>query len=214
MTVRTSRALIAVALCFLFAAPAALLAQSKAKAVQPPPAAELQAAMRDLWVGHIFWVRNVALMTKLGNPAGAKVAEEQVVQDARDIANAISPYYGQPAADKLFGLLAAHYGAIKEYMTATYAGKKEAQASAKGRLNANAEAIATFLSSANPNWPKDDLLVALQAHGMHHVMQIDALNAKDFVKEASIWNEMKGHIYTIADVLAQGIEKQFGALGS
>jgi hypothetical protein len=214
MTGRTSCVLIAVALCFLFAAPAGLLAQSQGNAVQPPPTAELQAALRDLWVGHIFWVRNVALMTKLGNMAGAKVAEDQVVQDARDIANAISPYYGQPAADKLFGLLAAHYGAIKDYMTATYAGKKTAQAAAKVKLYANAEEIATFLSSANPNWPKDNLLGALQAHGMHHVMQIDALNAKDFKTEASVWNEMKGHIYTIADVLAQGIEKQFGSQGS
>ena len=214
MTRRTSRLLIAVALCFLFVAPAGLLAQSQSKTVQPPPTAELQAALRDLWVGHIFWVRNVALMTKLGNMGGAKVAEDQVVQDARDIANAISPYYGQTAADKLFSLLAAHYGAIKEYMTATYAGKKKAQAAAKIRLNANAEDIATFLSSANPYWPKEDLLGALQAHGMHHVMQIDALNAKDFKTEAIVWNEMKGHIYTIADVLAQGIEKQFGLQGS
>ena len=210
----TSRAMIAIALCLLFSAPAGLMAQSQGKAVQPPPAAELQAALRDLWVGHIFWVRNVALMTKLGNAAGAKVAEAQVVQDARDIANAISPWYGQPAADKLFGLLAAHYGAIKEYMTATYAGRKSAQAAAKVTLNANAEEIASFLSSANPNWPKDDLLGALQAHAMHHVMQIDAFNAKDFTTEAGVWNEMKNHIYTIADVLAQGIEKQFGPQGS
>jgi len=213
MTRRTSRALAAAALCFLFVAPTGLLAQSQSSPVHPPAAAELQAALRDLWVGHIFWVRNVALMTKLGDMAGAKVAEDQVVQDARDIANAISPYYGQPAADKLFGLLAAHYGAIKEYMVAAYAGKKSAQASAKAKLEKNAEEIAIFLSSANPNWPKDDLLGALQAHAMHHVMQIDALNVKDFKTEASVWNEMKGHIYTIADVLAQGIEKQFGSQG-
>ncbi|MGA2762880.1 MAG: hypothetical protein ABSG17_05915 [Spirochaetia bacterium] len=211
MTGKTFGALAAVALCLLFAAPAGLLAQSQGKAVQPPPAAELQAALRDLWVGHIFWVRNVALMTRLGNMAGAKVAEGQVVQDARDIANAISPYYGQPAADTLFGLLAAHYGAIKEYMTATYAGKKSAQEAAKAKLEANAEEIASFLSSANPNWPKEDLLGALQAHAMHHVMQIDAFNVKDFKTEATVWNEMKGHIYTVADVLAQGIEKQFGS---
>lgn len=209
MTRKTSRVAIVVALGFLFAAPVGLLAQSQS-AVQPPPQAELQAALRDLWVGHIFWVRNVALMTRLGNAAGAKVAEGQVVQDARDIANAFSPYYGQPAADKLFSLLAAHYGAIKEYMIATYAGKKQAQDSAKAKLDANADEISTFLSSANPNWPKDVLLGALRAHTMHHVMQIDDFKAKDFTAEASVWNEMKGHIYTIADVLAQGIEKQFG----
>jgi hypothetical protein len=153
-------------------------------------------------------------LTKLKNPAGAKVAEDQVVQDAHDIANAIAPFYGQPAADKLFGLLAAHYGAIKQYMTATYAKKASAQSTAKAALEANADQIATFLSSANPNWPKADLLAALQTHGAHHVMQIDAVNALDFKTEAGAWKDMRGHIYAIADILAQGIEKQFGAQGN
>ncbi len=195
-----------VALC-LAAAPAALQAQGAAK---PPALPDLQMALRDLWTGHIFWVRNVVFMTRLGNKAAATVAEQQVVQNARAIADSISPYYGKPAADKLFGLLAAHYGAIKEYMQAAFAGRKSAQAAAFDKLNANADEIAAFLSSANPNWPKDALDDALRAHAAHHKMQIDAVVARDYAAEAASWEEMKGHIDTIADVLAQGIEKQFG----
>ena len=33
---------------------------------------------------------------------------------------------------------------------------------------------------------------------------------KDFGTEAKVWNEMKMHIYVIADVFANGIVKQFG----
>jgi hypothetical protein len=197
----------ACALSLLFISPAGVFAQASAT---PPSAAELQSALRDLWMGHIFWVRNVVVMTRLGSAAAAKVAEGQVVQNARDIANAISPYYGQAAGDKLFGLLAAHYGAIKDYMNASFAGKKPAKAAASDKLDANADMIAEFLSSANPNWPKDVLVDALRAHAAHHVMQIDALAANNYQAEADSWNEMKSHIYTIADVLAQGVEKQFG----
>jgi hypothetical protein len=211
MKIRTFRIRAFAALFALALASVGLFAQDMAKTVPPEPA--LQAALRDLWVGHVFWVRNVVLMTKLKNPTGAKVAEEQVVQDARDIANAIAPFYGQAAADKLFGLLAAHYGAVKEYMTATFARKSSAQSDAKAALNANAEQIASFLSSANPNWPKAGLLSALQMHGAHHVMQIDAIDSLDLKTEAGVWNDMKGHIYAIADLLARGIEKQFGAQG-
>ena len=78
----------------------------------------LKLALRDLWVGHIFWVRNEVLMTKLGNAEAAKVAGAQAVENAKAIANSIAPVYGQAAADKLFGLLAGHYGAVKEYMAA------------------------------------------------------------------------------------------------
>ena len=175
-----------------------------------PNRMELRLALRDLWVGHIFWVRNVVLMTKFGDTGAAKVAEDQVVQDAKDIANSIVPFYGRDAGDKLFNLLAGHYGAVKEYMTAAFAENKDAKTAAIDKLNKNADEIATFLSSANPNWPKPTLLAALAAHGGHHIAQINAVNGKDFATEAKVWNDMKTHIYVIADVLADGIVKQFG----
>jgi len=106
--------------------------------------------------------------------------------------------------------LAGHYGAVKEYITADFADNKDAKTAAIDKLNKNADEIATFLSSANPNWPKSTILPALLAHGGHHVAQINAIHQKDFGTEAKVWNEMKMHIYVIADVFANGIVKQFG----
>jgi hypothetical protein len=170
---------------------------------------ELQLTLRDLWVGHIFWVRNVVLATKYGEADAAKVAENKVVEDARAIADAIAPIYGKDASDKLFGLLAGHYGAIKDYMTAAFAGNTEAKGTAVEKIKKNAGEIATFLSSANPNWPKQTLVDLLMAHGAQHIAQIDQVNIKDFSAEAKTWDDMKKHIYMIADALAGGIVKQF-----
>ncbi len=170
---------------------------------------ELRLALRDLLIGHIFWVRGVVIGTKYDNKDEAKVAEEKVVENAKALAGSITPYYGKEAADKLFGLLAGHYGAIKDYMNASYSENKDAKDSAVKKLKKNADEIATFLSSANPNWTKDVLLSALTAHGGHHMAQIDEINAKDFSGEAKTWDAMKNHIYVIADVLANGIIKQF-----
>ncbi len=170
---------------------------------------ELRLALRDFWIGHIFWVRGVVIGTKYDNKDEAKVAEEQVVANAKALAGSITPYYGKEAADKLFGLLAGHYGAIKDYMNASYSENKETKDSAVDKLKKNADEIATFLSSANPNWSKDVLLSALIAHGGHHMAQIDEINLKDFSGEAKTWDAMKNHIYVIADVLANGIVKQF-----
>jgi len=189
--------------------PSVSISGGKEGAAKSPSKVELQMALRDLWVGHIFWVRNVVLTMKYGDAAVAKAEEEQVVQNARDIANAISPYYGKEASDKLFTLLAGHYGTVKEYMNTAFAGNKDGKTASLNKINKNAEEIATFLSSANPNWPKQTLLGALLAHGGHHMEQIDAINAKDLSAEAKIWNAMKNHIYVIADVLADGIAKQF-----
>ena len=194
----------------LVASPNSFAAQKQGGGKSSPNRMELRSALRDLWVGHIFWGRNVVLMTKFRDPGATKIAEDQVVQDAKDIANSIVPFYGKDAGDKLFTLLAGHYGAVKEYMTADFADNKDAKTAAIDKLNKNADEIATFLSSANPNWPKSTVLPALVAHGGHHVAQIDAIHKKDFATEAKVWNAMKMHIYVIADVLADGIVKQFG----
>lgn len=181
---------------------------ASAEAPANAKAADTQAALRDLWVGHVFWVRNVVVETVAGNDAAAKAAEDQVVANAKQIAGTIAPFYGKAASEKLFGQLAGHYGAVKEYLQAKDKGGRDA---AFQKLAANAEEIARFLSGANPNLPIEILRSLLIAHGGHHVQQINQLREKDYTGEATTWEHMKQHMYVIADALAGAIVKQFPA---
>lgn len=177
-------------------------------AVQPKVAAT-QAVMRDLWIGHVFWVRNVVDARLAGDAPRATAAEQQVVANAKAIAAAIAPFYGQAAADQLFQLLAGHWGAISEYLDATRAGQKAAQDAAYAKLLANAGQIAVFLGGANPHLPVDTLRSLLTAHGAHHVQQIQQLKARQYPQEAQTWAAMTQHMYVIADALVAGIAAQF-----
>lgn len=190
------------------AGPAPASAAQPASAV-PPTVAATQAALRDLWLGHVFWVRNVVDARLEGNAAEAKSAEEQVVANARAIADAIAPFYGQAASDRLFGLLAGHWGAISGFLDAARAGDKPGEDAALAQLLANADEISKFLSGANPNLPFDALRGLLGAHGAHHVQQIRQLKARQYAEEARTWAAMKDHMYVIADALAGAIAKQF-----
>jgi hypothetical protein len=175
----------------------------------PAKVNETGAALRGLWVGHVFWVRNVVVSTFAGNRPAAAAAEQEVVANARQIAAAIEPYYGKEASEKLFGLLAGHYGAVKQYLEATVAGNKDKQDVAFKSLSANATEISRFLSGANPNLPFDTLNGLLLAHGGHHVLQIQQVQSKQYAEEAQTWEAMKRHMYVIADALAGAIAKQF-----
>jgi len=208
MLKRTIATMLSLALVIMFtAAPPAAWGKGMK---ETPKGVELKMALRDLWLGHIFWVRSVVFATNYGDAGSVKVAEENVVKNARAIGDAVAGYYGKEAGDKLFGLLAGHYGAVKEYLTAAMAGNKGGKDTAVDKLKKNAEEIATFLSSANPkNWPKETLVSLLMAHGGHHIMQIDQVIMKDYGAEAATWDTMRMHIYTIADALAGGIEQQF-----
>lgn len=167
------------------------------------------AALRDLWVGHVFWVRAVVVESLAHNDTAVSVAEKEVVANAKEIGAAIEPFYGKEASEKLFTLLAGHYGAIKQYLEATLAGSKESQDVAFKALVGNAGEIAKFLSGANPKLPYDALNGLLVAHGTHHVQQILQLKAGDYAEEAKTWNAMKNHMYVIADALTDGLVKQF-----
>ncbi len=182
---------------------------SIAQAPAPAKVNETGAALRDLWVSHVFWVRNVVVSTLAGNQPAAAAAEQEVVANAKQIAAAIEPYYGKDASEKLFGLLAGHYGAVKQYLEATAAGSKAKQDAALKSLSGNATEFARFLSGANPNLPFDTLNGLLLAHGGHHVQQIQQVKSKQYADEAKTWEAMKRHMYVIADALAGAIAKQF-----
>lgn len=200
-------AMLALALPAFAHADATHAASAAAPAVSK--AAATQDAIRDLWVGHIFWVRNVVSDTLAGNDAAANAAEKEVVANAKAIAAAIEPFYGHAANEKLFGLLAGHYGAIKDYLKATKVSDAAGQKAALGKLTANANDISVFLSGANPNLPVDTLRGLLAAHGAHHVQQIQQLKAGQYAEEAKTWEAMKSHMYVVADALTNAIAKQF-----
>jgi hypothetical protein len=170
---------------------------------------ETKMALRDLWVEHVFWIRSYVMATHAHDPVQSKVAEQEVVSNAKALAATITPFYGQAASDKLFDLLAGHWDAVRDYNTATLAHSKANQEKATAKIIANAHEIAKFLSGANPNLPEDAVFGLLSSHGGHHISQIDAVGARDFAGEAKTWHGMRHHMLVIADAIADGIAKQF-----
>ncbi len=171
--------------------------------------AQTKAAMRDLWSEHIFWIRNVVLEDASNNSLAREAAEQEVVANAKLIAETIIPFYGEGASQQLFTLLAGHYGAIKEYSEATVIKNKAHQDAALGKLASNADQIAEFLGGANPFLPKDTVRGLIAAHGAHHILQISQFNERDYVREGETWEVMKRHVYVIADALTTALATQF-----
>ena len=175
----------------------------------PIKVAETKAVLRDLWLGHILGIRNVAVATMDKNTTARESAEKSVVANAEQIAQSIEPFYGKPASEKLFTLLAGHYGAIRDDLDATVAGNAAQQEAAIKALTTNAAEIATFLSGANPYLPKDAVMSLLMAHAAHHIQQFQQLKAGEYAQEADTWKGMKQHIYVVADTLTGALAQQF-----
>ncbi|TDF81575.1 hypothetical protein [Pseudomonas sp. H9] len=206
MKIKLPVVLLLAALCALPSlSPAAQTSSPQAE----PAALTTRLALRDLWVEHIFWIRNYAIANQAGNRQAADIASQEVVSNATAIANSIAPLYGQPAAEQLLKLLAGHWGAVKHYSDASVSQSTSGKQTAVNELTGNAKALATFLATANPYLPEATLNTMLAAHGGHHIAQIDELGKKDYKAEAATWKHMREHILGLADALTAALVKQF-----
>lgn len=173
-------------------------------------APKLHAALRDLWHGHLVATHDYALAVHAGNKAGEAKAADAVVANAKQIADAIAGFYGKDAGDGLLKLLAGHWGEVKAITDSAKSGDAAGENKALQGGLSNAGDIAKFLAGANPNWTEGALDGALAMHVNDHKLQVDQMmsNAPPAEQEKS-WAEMQKHMDMIADVLADGIAKQF-----
>ncbi len=182
------------------------------QAANPVKVAGLKMALRGLLVDHIFWMRSIVISTRLGESAEARASDANGVENANAIGRSIAPIYGQAAGEKFATLFVGHYSAVKAYMDAAFAnnfrGNEALKKGAQDKLAKNAAEIAAFLSSANPNLPKDTVYGLFVTHAGQHMAAIEATAKKDWASEAKLWDPMVMHVNTMADALADAIAKQ------
>jgi hypothetical protein len=175
----------------------------------PARVEEMKQTLRDLWVGHIFWVRHVVSNIATNDPEERDAAEKEVVANTKQIASTMTPFYGEVASEKLYRLLDVNISAVREYSEATVAEDKRRQDAALALLASNADDIADFLSHLNPYMQKETVRGLIAAHGAHHVLQINQYKAKEYARLGATWPMMRQHIYVIADTMTTALVKQF-----
>ena len=74
---------------------------------------------------------------------------------------------------------------------------------------ANGDDIATFLSAANPNWLKKDLTEMLKKHLELTTGEVVSRLKKDWEADTNYYDKGHMHMLMFADILTDGIEKQF-----
>ena len=183
-------------------------AQTAPSAVPTATAVEVKLAMRKLWEEHITYTRNYIISALAGLPDSDAVAK-RLLRNQDDIGDAIKPYYGEAAGEKLSALLQDHIQIATQVVKAAKAGQKKQLAAAQRKWSANGKEIAAFLSRANPNWRKKNLEEMLQKHlDLTSGEVVGRLN-KDWVADIQAYDDGHTHMLMFADTLTDGITKQF-----
>jgi len=165
--------------------------------------------MDKLWEDHITWTRMVIVDFAAGLP-DLKQAEVRLLRNQADIGNAIKPYYGAAAGNKLTKLLRTHI--LEAVPVLTYA-KDGNQAKLKTALNAwyaNAHQIAVFLSKANPQaWALSDMNTMMKRHLALTTAEGVARIQGHWKADIAAYDKVHVEILQMSQMLSSGIIGQF-----
>jgi len=187
---------------------------SAAAASRPNPShmtkqASLRMDMRKLWEDHITWTR-VFIISAAADLPDKDAATQRLLQNQVDIGNAIKPYYGDSAGDKLTALLKEHITTAADVVAAAKANDTGRLENAKTRWFANADEIAEFLGQANPkSWPVAEMKRMMHDHLNLTTTEAVARLHGDWSGDISAYDRVHEQILHMADMLSAGIISQF-----
>jgi hypothetical protein len=171
--------------------------------------AKFQDAMRKLWEDHITWTR-LAIVSFAHDLPDLPATQARLLRNQQDIGNAIKPFYGRAAGNRLTALLKEHITGAVALLAAVKAGDQTPIEQRTGEWYANGNEIADFLHDANPrNWSQRTMRRMMKGHLDQTVNE--AVNRLGGEYEADIrdYDEIHDHILMMADTLSRGIVKQF-----
>jgi hypothetical protein len=169
---------------------------------------ELRISLYNLWVEHIVWTRQYVVAAAADQP-DASFAAERLLKNQEDIGNAIKPFYGDQAGNQLTSQLKDHITIAVDLLEAAKTGNSTALEEIEEKWYANADEIATLLSTANPNWTKEDMLNMLNEHLSLTKTEAVARLTGDYATDVTTFDALYKHAISMGDQFTVGIVKQF-----
>ncbi|MGG3470784.1 glycosyltransferase [Neobacillus pocheonensis] len=133
----------------------------------------------------------------------------RLLRNQDEIGNAIKPYYGRAAGDKLAQLLREHILLAGKVVEAAKANNQADLKKYNAEWYKNADDMTNFLGNANPYLNKQQLRQAFQLHLKMVTENVVARLKKDWDADIRAFDKGEAHLIHIADTITKGIQKQF-----
>jgi hypothetical protein len=164
--------------------------------------------MRKLWTDHVIWTRDY-IVAAVGDSPDQQSAAGRLLKNQEDIGAAVAGYYGKATGDRLTALLKQHIMIAVDLIKAAKAHDDAKYKDTDARWQQNGDEIATFLSGANPNWPKATLAAMMKSHLDTTTAEVVARLHGKWDDDVAAFDAVYAHILKMADALSDGIIKQF-----
>ena len=167
---------------------------------------DLYVAMRGLWSQHMSWTY-ATVTAFISDSPGFDASVNRLLQNQKDIGNAIKPFYGKAAGNRLTALLTEHIELAVPVLVAAKNGDSDALDTAVADWHENARQIGRFLAKANPAWKGAREM--LKTHITQTVAYASDQLQGDYAKSIEDYDEAEDHMLMLADQLSAGIIEEF-----
>jgi hypothetical protein len=172
----------------------------------------LSKSMRRLWEEHITWTRLFIVSFAAGLP-DLEATTQRLLRNQTDIGNAIKPFYGAAAGTRLTDLLKQHILGAAAVLKEAKAGDSAGVARTQAAWYANADQVAAFLHTANPqHWPLADMQQMMHRHLNLTLAEAVAHLQGRYAQDIAAYDRVEVEILSMADMLTAGIVAQFPRL--
>jgi len=174
-------------------------------------AADLRTGLNALLGEHVMLAAAATNAALGGRQAEFEAAAGALDANSVDISKAIGSVYGANAEKAFLPLWRRHIGFFVDYTVGVASMDSAKQDKAVNDLVGYTQDFGAFLSSANPNLPKQAVADLVKTHVLTLKDVVDAQAAKDQVKANKALRTAYSHMHMIADPLAEAIVKQFSS---
>lgn len=171
-------------------------------------AVELMNTMRLLWEQHVAWTR-MTIISMANNLPDQELVTRRLLRNAVDMGNALRPLYGARVANEYTGLIREHLLLAGQLVAAAKAGDRRAAAIAERRWYENADEIAAFLNSINPNLSEAALRGMLHEHLALTKDEATAILTGRYARSIALYDRIELQALEMADAISAGIIRQF-----
>lgn len=185
--------------------------QAAATSAVSAPELALRQDMRHLWEEHVAWTRLAVISLTTGSP-DTKATVARLLRNQADIGNAIVPFYGRAAGTELTRLLREHILVAADLIAAAKAGDEGKLAIEQAAWQRNADALARFLSKANPGaWKLGEMKAMLRTHLALTTQEVVARLQGKWALDVRAYDAIERQALGMADMLSEGLIHQFPA---
>lgn len=168
----------------------------------------LRNVMRMLWEQHIVWTR-MTILSIIKDLPDVDFVTNRLLQNPIDFKKVLKPFYGDEIASQFSDLFTSHLVIAAQLVNAAKAGYKDEAAAAEKNWYKNADEIAVFLNKINPYWSEQNWKTMLYEHlKMTKSEAVDILT-NNYEQSIKDYDEIEKQALKMADVMAEGIVKQF-----